>query len=47
MKKNKSQKNAAIKAAIVNQIKSLAVPVILCAVICILKHHIRLYGINV
>lgn len=36
MKKNNSQKKAAIKAAIVNQLKSLAVPVILCAVIGVL-----------
>jgi len=33
MKKDNSQKKAAIKAAIVNRLKSLAVPVILCAVI--------------
>ena len=33
MKKDNSQKKAAIKAAIVNQLKRLAVPVILCAVI--------------
>ena len=33
MKKDKSERKAAIKAAIVNQLKSLAVPVILCAVI--------------
>ncbi len=36
MKKNNSQKKAAMKAAIVNQLKSLAVPVILCAVIGVL-----------
>lgn len=33
MKKDNSQKKAAMKAAIVNKLKSLAVPVILCAVI--------------
>ena len=33
MKKDRKQKNAALKAAILNQLKSLAVPVILCAVI--------------
>ncbi len=33
MKKDKSERKAAIKAAIVNQLKSLAFPVILCAVI--------------
>ena len=33
MKKDNSQKKAAMKAAIISKLKSLAVPVILCAVI--------------